>query len=394
MRLYAIQLSLFLFSLTRALYTCANAKDFDQKNPAFRETLTDAMKLEITDRFPIHKVIFKYSQPIGAGGFGEVREYKVGTESIVIKRVEPKKPNHVAMLAKEIEILKLMCELKVKFVYNKFIECQSKTIARFYGCVEDGSEVYIFQEKMWMDMGSYQAYKNYNSLRGREKANVMLQIISKFKELHEKHIVHGDIKPENLMIKGNDFNDIRIIDFGMSDYKGRASKGGSPYFISPEQQKLGYLGVEGDIYSLAVTFAWMEESTQIFKSTKMDKKCSKPNELPPDDCVEKFREGILASFNEYNETRELLEVMTVAIAKEPFKRYRSMEEFWYAVKYAAQKLPSLSNPRKKKTEGVVGFIKNTLGFRILASDSLHQSSGKLANRILAESGDFGTKMII
>lgn len=32
--------------------------------------------------------------------------------------------------------------------------------------------------------------------------------------MHEMHIVHTDMKPENMVIRNNDVSDIRLIDFG------------------------------------------------------------------------------------------------------------------------------------------------------------------------------------
>ena len=46
-------------------------------------------------------------------------------------------------------------------------------------------------------------------------AKIFLNIVKSVNLLHKKDIIHGDIKPENILI-GNDFN-IKLIDFGFSE---------------------------------------------------------------------------------------------------------------------------------------------------------------------------------
>jgi calcium-dependent protein kinase len=54
---------------------------------------------------------------------------------------------------------------------------------------------------------------------------------------HENGICHRDIKPENILFGA--YNDIKIIDFGLSKFRSNNMKNlytkvGSPYFVAPE----------------------------------------------------------------------------------------------------------------------------------------------------------------
>lgn len=77
--------------------------------------------------------------------------------------------------------------------------------------------------------------------------------------LHESGIVHGDIKPDNILVTKD--RQIKLVDFGVAVPIGATVKGHSPAFITPEQASLssGDLPAEsaGDFYAVGVTFYWL-----------------------------------------------------------------------------------------------------------------------------------------
>ena len=174
MKTSTILLSLFLFSTTRALYTCASPIEFQEFNPVLKNSLSEEMKLENETGTALHDVMFKYSKPVGAGSYGEVREYSFGGVELVIKKISQKHSNRIPIMQREVELLKLICGLKTEVVYKKLRICKSKAIAEFYGCVENGLELFIFEEKMDMSIKSEEALLIYNNLRGQQKADIML----------------------------------------------------------------------------------------------------------------------------------------------------------------------------------------------------------------------------
>ena len=390
-----------LFSCTKTMGPCATPADFNIHNPNITNSLPPDLKKQNDNGTMLHQVMIDNSIPIGSGGFGEVFLYNHGGKIYVIKKIVSKKFTHLTYIEKEIEIEKYICEIDPNADKNTLQEYYLNIIPGIFACVQDLMIFYIFMEQMFKDFQSEHYVKAYSDLRGRQKADIMMQIISKFQKIHDKYIVHADIKPNNLMTKGNDFDDIRIIDFGMSDYLGKNFRGGTPFYAAPEYSKRGSrLSFQGDVYSLAVTFAMMEISTHKLLHSKLDKKCRDYSKPPTKDCVNKFRSIILSSFNQDNETLQLATVMIEALDVDPKKRIKSMKVFKEKILNAYLKLPDPKFPRVQNPTGCLGCIKRLFKIgnrpqqRILSSSSNNEFSTVFANRILAEEEAFGSKMVI
>ena len=84
-----------------------------------------------------------------------------------------------------------------------------------------------------------------------ERRRVADELMEALIFLHDRQIVHGDLKPSNILITDSG-NHVRLIDFGFSDNEAFFAKniGTSPSISSPEQLPTDVLKPERDIYAL------------------------------------------------------------------------------------------------------------------------------------------------
>ena len=89
-----------------------------------------------------------------------------------------------------------------------------------------------------------------------ERRRVADELMEALIFLHERLIVHGDLKPSNILITDSG-NHVRLIDFGFSDNEAFIAKniGTSPSISSPEQLPTDVLKPERDIYALGKMLA-------------------------------------------------------------------------------------------------------------------------------------------
>ena len=89
-----------------------------------------------------------------------------------------------------------------------------------------------------------------------ERRRVADELMEALIFLHERQIVHGDLKPSNILITDSG-NHVRLIDFGFSDNEAFIAKniGTSPSISSPEQLPTNVLKPERDIYALGKMLA-------------------------------------------------------------------------------------------------------------------------------------------
>lgn len=83
---------------------------------------------------------------------------------------------------------------------------------------------------------------------------ILQQLANALAHIHERNLVHQDIKPQNIMI--TESGEIKIIDFGLAQPPGaRIEQGGGMAFgtvayLAPEQARGDAVGFETDVYSL------------------------------------------------------------------------------------------------------------------------------------------------
>ena len=129
-------------------------------------------------------------------------------------------------------------------------------IVRVYDVGEDADVHFIVMEYIHGDTLK-KAIKEKAPFDSRSTINVAIQIASAISQAHKGHIVHRDIKPQNILV-GTD-GIIKVTDFGIaraatvSTMTTTANAAGSVHYFSPEQARGGYVDEKSDIYSLGIT---------------------------------------------------------------------------------------------------------------------------------------------
>ena len=90
----------------------------------------------------------------------------------------------------------------------------------------------------------------------KDAVGIAIQIAQGMEAAHANHIIHRDIKPQNIIISKE--GKVKVTDFGIakaatSNTIAAGQAVGSVHYISPEQARGGYSDEKSDIYSLGVT---------------------------------------------------------------------------------------------------------------------------------------------
>ncbi|XP_071221945.1 MAP/microtubule affinity-regulating kinase 3-like isoform X11 [Salvelinus alpinus] len=186
---------------------------------------------------------YRLLKTIGKGNFAKVklaRHILTGRE-VAIKIIDKTQlnPNSLQKLFREVRIMKLL---------------NHPNIVKLFEVIETERTLYLVME--YASGGEVFDYLvAHGRMKEKEARAKFRQIVSAVQYCHQKHIVHRDLKAENLLLDA-DMN-IKIADFGFSNEFTLGNKldtfCGSPPYAAPELfQGKKYDGPEVDVWSLGV----------------------------------------------------------------------------------------------------------------------------------------------
>lgn len=159
-----------------------------------------------------------------------------------------------------IKVLKAEYSDDKKFVSKFRGEAQSAAglshpnVVNVYDVGEEDGIYYIVMELVeGITLKSFIERKG--KLEIKEAVGIAIQIAQGMEAAHSNHIIHRDIKPQNIIISKE--GKVKVTDFGIA--KAASSETitsnamGSVHYISPEQARGGFSDEKSDIYSLGVT---------------------------------------------------------------------------------------------------------------------------------------------
>lgn len=159
-----------------------------------------------------------------------------------------------------IKVLKAEFSDDKSFVLKFRAEAQSAAglshpnIVNVYDVGDDDGLYYIVMELVeGITLKSFIERKG--KLEVKEAVGIAIQIAQGLEAAHDNHIIHRDIKPQNIIISRE--GKVKVTDFGIAKAAStntiNSNAMGSVHYISPEQARGGYIDERSDIYSLGVT---------------------------------------------------------------------------------------------------------------------------------------------
>ena len=262
---------------------------------------------------------YEVLEKIGTGGMSDVYKAK----------------DHKLNRLVAVKVLKQEFSENANFVSKFRVEAQAAAglmhpnIVNVYDVGEEKGIYYIV-----MELVDGITLKNYIAKRGRlgykEAVTIALQVSMGLEVAHRNHIIHRDIKPQNIIISRD--GKVKVTDFGIA--KAATSDTitsnvmGSVHYTSPEQARGGFSDEKSDVYSLGVTLYEMltgevpfdGETTVAIAIRHIQEPMPSPRKINPD---------IPYSVDQ---------IVLKCCEKSPDRRYQNMQEL------ASDLKMSISNP--------------------------------------------------
>ncbi|MGN0401552.1 MAG: Stk1 family PASTA domain-containing Ser/Thr kinase [Acetatifactor sp.] len=273
-----------------------------------------------------------------------------------------------------VKVLKQEFSENANFVSKFQIEAQAAAglmhpnIVNVYDVGEENGIYYIVMElvegitlKKYIEKKSHLSYK--------EAVSVAIQVSMGIEVAHNNHIIHRDIKPQNIIISRD--GKAKVTDFGIA--KAATSNTitsnvmGSVHYTSPEQARGGYSDEKSDIYSLGITMYEMltgrvpfnGETTVAIAIKHIQEEMPSPRTIVP----------------EIPESVE--QIVMKCCQKSPERRYQRMHELIADLKqslihpnenFVVDNEPDIDGDTRMITESEVAQIKQRTAYREDASN--------------------------
>ncbi len=245
---------------------------------------------------------------------------KTGTGGMsVVYRAKDHKLNRTVA----IKVLKQEFSDNANFVSKFRVEAQAAAglmhpnIVNVYDVGEEKGMYYIVME--YVDGITLKKYIEKKSrLTAKEAISIAIQVSLGLQAAHANHVIHRDIKPQNIMISRD--GKVKVTDFGIA--KAATSNTitsnvmGSVHYTSPEQARGGYSDERSDIYSLGISLFEMltgrvpfnGETTVAIAIKHIQSPMPSPREFVPD------------------VPRSVEQIVLKCCEKSPDRRYQNMNE--------------------------------------------------------------------
>ena len=272
-----------------------------------------------------------------------------------------------------VKVLKQEFSENASFVSKFRIEAQAAAglvhpnIVNVYDVGEEDGMYYIV-----MELVEGITLKNYIEKKARlsvkEAVSIAIQVSMGIEAAHNNHIIHRDIKPQNIMISKE--GKVKVTDFGIA--KAATSNTitsnvmGSVHYTSPEQARGGFSDEKSDIYSLGCAMFEMltgrvpfdGETTVAIAIKHIQEEMPSPREFVPEIPV------------------SVEQIIFKATQKSPDRRYQNMGELVKDLKH------SLINPDENFVQ--MAPVDANGATKMISEDDIAQIKGRTSNIVIDE----------
>jgi eukaryotic-like serine/threonine-protein kinase len=271
----------------------AGADDYQRKQELTREKLIASLREltasavertvspDLAARMEAHSLGAKVRIPgievlhlIGEGGTARV---------YLASRENDDEPLVVKILRQEIVLNKNALERFME-EYAMVERIQSRHVARIFSHGNYQNNVYLVME--FFEGGDLSKRLGGKPVPPPEALKFFRELMFALGDIHEKGILHRDLKPQNLMFRRD--GSLAIVDFGIAkniaaaDRTGAGEVLGTPRYMSPEQVQGRALDLRTDIYSAGVLLYQMLTGKHLFDGeTAMEVAMHHLNTQPP-----------------------------------------------------------------------------------------------------------------
>lgn len=196
---------------------------------------------------------------IGEGTYSRV--YECNSENTckkyamkIVKKKYLYSDNEKKSIVQEIEILK---------------KCDSDYICKCYEVIEDNETINLVLEYIDHNLKAHIFIHGYK-LNAEWILNIVIQIMDALNYLHKHNIIHGDIKPANILFTKD--NKVKLCDFGLSQYINGDKYNtinGTMGYMAPEIKKDKEYTEKNDMWSLSAVMYELTNRHQL-RSSQME----------------------------------------------------------------------------------------------------------------------------
>jgi hypothetical protein len=268
-------------------------RKLDEYEIYLKEALTKAIAKSLDERYTScyyaesklmieNFEIKKFNEMIllGEGGFGKVYLNLYNSRKVAVKRPDINKESEEqtnARILRELNILKLFT--------NKYI-------IKAYGVVEIEKQLCLVIE--YCNGNSLK--QNLENLTSSQKLVIMKKIAIALTVMHNKKIIHCDIKPSNILLHKGKSVMPKIIDFGLAVINDEVIKkvGFTKEYADPDQLAARIIDSSTDVWSYGMTYFHVLEGHSPFYKLQngSDEKLDLYKKLSQDDIRPVFSENI------------------------------------------------------------------------------------------------------